>query len=119
MTYVSKERLYLDADGKVVKDGDPSASTLLVGAGGELDDPTAKRYKLKGGDVKTYDAAADHEDKHGGETDAQAADAHARMLAGEPDPDGPAVTGERGDVKATDAPPATKAVSRAPSNKGA
>ncbi len=102
MAYVSKERLYLDADGKVVKDGDEGARTLLVGEGGELDDVTAKRHKLSGGDkAEAYDAVADHEARHAGETDAEADAARARMLAG----------------KAATAPPATKAVSRAPDNK--
>jgi len=103
MAYVSKERLYLDADGKVVKEGDEKAATLLVAEGGELDDVTAKRYKLSGGEkAEAYDAVADHEARHAGETDAEAAAARDAMLTSE---------------KAAIAPPATKAVSRAPENK--
>jgi|GEM_PF-6818517 len=105
MDYVSKERLYLDADGKVVKEGDEGAATLLVAEGGKLDDVTAKRYKLSGGEkAEAYDAVADHESRHAGETDAEATAARDAMLRGE---------------KAAIAPPATKAVERAPANKGA
>jgi hypothetical protein len=46
MPYTAEERLYLDADGNVVKEGDPKAATLLVGAGGQLSDEDARRYGL-------------------------------------------------------------------------
>lgn len=36
MAYIATERLYLDKAGKVVKEGDPTKETLLVGAGGML-----------------------------------------------------------------------------------
>ena len=45
-TFVSDERLYLDADGKVVKDGDPSAASLLVAEGGTISADDAARYGL-------------------------------------------------------------------------
>lgn len=35
-TYTAEERLYLSADGKVVKAGDPSAASLLAGVGDEI-----------------------------------------------------------------------------------
>lgn len=44
---ISPERLYLTADKlSVVKEGDPLAAFLLVGAGCEIDVDTAKRYGL-------------------------------------------------------------------------
>lgn len=43
---ISRERLYLTSDGAVVREGDPRAVTLLVGAGGELADSEAQRYGL-------------------------------------------------------------------------
>lgn len=46
MPYKSDRRLFLDRDGKVVEDGDPTAAFLLVGAGGELDDDIAQQYGL-------------------------------------------------------------------------
>jgi hypothetical protein len=46
MPYRSEKRLYLTADGRVVEEGDPDAASLLVNAGGELDDATAERYGL-------------------------------------------------------------------------
>lgn len=103
MPFTSDRRLYLTADDEVVEDGDERAATLLVGAGGEVDDATAKRYglKLKGAAPEPYDAVADHEAKHGGETEAEADEARRRMLAGE---------------KAT-APTENKAVTKAPANK--
>lgn len=45
--FISDRRLYLTADDEVVEDGDPRAATLLVGEGGQVDDETVKRYKLK------------------------------------------------------------------------
>lgn len=44
--YTSNERLYLDADGKVVKADDPNRVSLLVAEGGVLDAATAKQYNL-------------------------------------------------------------------------
>jgi hypothetical protein len=46
MPYTADERLYLDANGNVVKEGDPNAATLLVGVGGQLSDEDARRYGL-------------------------------------------------------------------------
>lgn len=47
MPFTSDRRLYLDANDKVVEEGDESAVSLLVGEGGQVDDETAKRYGLK------------------------------------------------------------------------
>lgn len=117
MPYVATERLFLTADDRVVKEGDEAAVSLLVGEGGTLDDETAKKYKLKGGGdaPEVYDAVADHEAKHGGETDAEAEAKRQRMLEGQEDPDGPPVEGER-DEKAAKAK-ANKAVQNPPANK--
>lgn len=46
MPYKSDRRLFLDRDGKVVEDGDPTAAFLLVGEGGELEDAIAQQYGL-------------------------------------------------------------------------
>jgi hypothetical protein len=46
MPYTADKRLYLDADGNVVDEGDPRAATLLVGEGGQLSDEDAKKYGL-------------------------------------------------------------------------
>lgn len=44
--YVSPDRLYLTADGCVVKHGDPDAHSLLVPQGGRLSIQDAQRYGL-------------------------------------------------------------------------
>jgi hypothetical protein len=44
--HTSKERLYLDADGNVVKADDPNRLTLLVGAGGVIPMETALKHGL-------------------------------------------------------------------------
>lgn len=44
--YTATERLYLDAEGKVVKADDPNRTSLLVAAGGSLTDAEARRYGL-------------------------------------------------------------------------
>jgi hypothetical protein len=45
--YVTKERLWLNADkSKVVKDGDPEAAHLLASVGKTLDAETVERYGL-------------------------------------------------------------------------
>lgn len=101
MPFTSKHRLFLTADReRVVRAGDPEAAFLLVGAGGTVDDETVKRYGLADLDdaPAAYDAKADHEAKHGGETPAEAEAKRQAMLAGQSDPDGPAVAGERGDL---------------------
>lgn len=114
--FVSDKTYFLNADkSKVVAEDDPDASFLLVREGAAIDQAEADRYGLKLQAVEVYDAVADHAAKHGGET---AADANARrtaMLAGEPDPDGSAVEGERGE-KAR-AATENKAVAKAPANK--
>lgn len=46
MTWISDRRIYLTADDRVVEEGDPAATTLLVGVGGQLSDVDAKRYGL-------------------------------------------------------------------------
>lgn len=113
------ETLYMNADKtKLVKEGDPDAAFLFVRKGSAINDAESQRYgfKVSGSDVTVYDAIGDHEDKHGGETEAEAKQKRTAMLEGVPDPDGPAVEGERGE-KATAAAPNTKAVAKAPANK--
>lgn len=119
---IADKDYYANADGKLVSEAD--AHIVVARKGTAISEDTAQRYGIKGGtEAPVYDAVADHEAKHGGETDADAEAKRARMF--DPtkpgDPDGPPVAGERGDLdtKATDAPPDTKAVSRAPANKGA
>ena len=46
--YISKKRLYLDADGKVTDD-DSKGVSLLVGENGTLDEADAIKYGLEGG----------------------------------------------------------------------
>lgn len=40
------DNVYLDADGNVVKAGDPNAATLLVARGGALSEDDAQKYGL-------------------------------------------------------------------------
>jgi hypothetical protein len=44
--YIADRRLYLNKDGKVVEDGDPSKVSLLVGAGGSLSEARARELGL-------------------------------------------------------------------------
>jgi len=46
MAYVADRRLYLDADGKVVEEGDPNKRYLLVPAGGMLPEARARELGL-------------------------------------------------------------------------
>lgn len=106
---VADKDYYADADGKLVEADDPNAAFLVAREGTAVSDAAAKQYGLESLQVaETYDAVADHAVKHGRETEAQAADARQRMLAGQPDPDGEPVEGERGDAKAA-RPAANKA----------
>lgn len=110
MPVMASKTIYLTADGsRVVDEGDADAAFLLARAGTAIDDATAQQYGISGEQPPVYDAVADHAEKHGGATPAQAAAARQDMLAGVPDPDGPAVEGERADVKAQRAPSANKA----------
>src|SRR5215216_4592895 len=101
MAEVATVGAYYTADrSRVVGEGDPDAAYLLVNAGSSLDglsEADRKAYdNFAAGKVDTvqeYDAVADHAAKHGSETQAEADAAQQRMLAGEPDPDGPAVPG--------------------------
>ncbi len=43
---MANERLYLNGNGEVVKEGDPSRITLLVAKGGQLAAEVAERYGL-------------------------------------------------------------------------
>ncbi len=108
---VADKDYWADADGKLVTNED-DAATLVARKGTAISDAAATQYgldKLQAEPV--YDAVADHTEKHGGETDAQAREARQRMLSRTGgDDDGPAVKGER-------SAPATKAVTRAPDNK--
>jgi hypothetical protein len=44
--YIADRRLYLDKDGKVVEDGDPTKVSLLVGAGGMIPEEQARALGL-------------------------------------------------------------------------
>lgn len=119
---VAKEAIWLTADDQPVKAGDARAACLLVAAGLELSDDEIAQYKvgkLVADPAEAYDAVADHEAKHGGETPEQAAQARQRMLDGESDPDGPPAEGEHGNLddesKAAKARPNKAA--KAPENK--
>ena len=128
---VVNKTLYLNADQtKVVDEGSEDAVFLLARKGTYLDDALAQQHGISGTEPEVYDAVADHEAKHGGESDLEAERARAATLEGEDDPDGPAAPGERGkladpnadqapqgDVKATDTAPQTKARTKAPENK--
>lgn len=134
------ETLYMNADRtELVPEGHEDAAFLFVRKGSAINEAEAQRYgfDVQGVDAAEYDAVADHAAKHGGldpTTDLTEAERRQRMLSGVDDPDGPAAPGERGnlvladeegdgpaegDAKATDGPADTKAVRRAPSNKGA
>lgn len=49
--WTSDRRLWLDASGGVVEDGDPAAATLLVGADGQIDVAEAERLGLRKRDL--------------------------------------------------------------------
>lgn len=44
--YIADRRLYLDKDGKVVEEGDPTKESLLVGIGGILPEARARELGL-------------------------------------------------------------------------
>jgi hypothetical protein len=114
---VAKQTVYTNADrSELAEEGTPGA-LLLAREGAFISEVDAKQFKVKTDEDEVYDAVADHEAKHGGETEEQARAARQRMLEGQPDPDGPAVEGERSGVKAS-APKENKAVKNAPDNKG-
>ena len=56
--YVATERLYLDANGNVVKSDDPNRVSLLVAVGGKLSDGDARRYGLIDADEKAAEPKA-------------------------------------------------------------
>jgi hypothetical protein len=119
---IAKETLYYNADKtKLVKEGDAAAAFLFAREGTLIDESEAERigYTGKTQDAKAYDAVADHTEKHAGETPEEAKAKRQRMLSKTGgDDDGPAVEGERDDVKAKSAAaPETKAVKAAPENK--
>lgn len=76
MPFKSDKALYLNADKtEVVKEGDPDAAFLLVGAGSEIDDTDAAKYGLKSTSKSEDKAvAAPDEDKaaDAGDTPAKA-----------------------------------------------
>lgn len=72
--YTSKERLYLNSKGEVVKANDPDRQSLLVGAGGTLSMEDAERYGLTGGKNVAAAEAAQFERKPGPNDPAVAAD---------------------------------------------
>lgn len=111
---IATKDYYADADGKLV--GADKGTIIVARKGTVISDEVAERYGLKVQDTEVYDAVADHEEKHGNETDAEAQAKRTSMMEGVPDPDGPAVEGERGAKgrAATD----NKALAKAPANKG-
>lgn len=46
MPFTTKERIYVDKDGKVVAESDPNSASLLLAAGKEVSDEMAARYNL-------------------------------------------------------------------------
>ncbi len=108
---VADNDYWADADGKLVDEASDGA-TLVARKGTAISEASASQYgldKLQEGVV--YDAVADHEAKHAGETESEAREARQRMLSRTGgDDDGPPAKGER-------SAPATKAVTRAPENK--
>ena len=117
---VAKRTAFYNADkSKLVAEDSPDAAFLFVREGSAIrDNAEADRLGYTDfEDAALYDAVADHERKHGGETQQQADANRAAMLAGEPDPDGAPVEGER-DAKSVESSRATKAVTRS-ANKSA
>lgn len=116
---VAKRTAFYNADrSKLVAEDSPEASALFVREGTAVQD-AAEAERLGYTDfeeAQVYDAAADHLVKHGHETAAEAERARQRMFAGQPDPDGPPVEGERDEKSLADAK-GTKAVAKAPANK--
>lgn len=122
MPYTATRDLFLNADKtKVVEEDDPEAAYLLVNKGRTLQDKEYAGLDMprSGSATTAYDAKADHEAKHRGETNAEAKRKRAAMFDPnrDDDPDGPPAEGERSGVKAAKQPPETKAVTRAPSDK--
>jgi hypothetical protein len=105
MPKTATEDLWLNADrSKVVSGDSEEAAFLLARAGSPVSDADAERYGVKTDDTPVYDAVADHAEKHGGETDAQAAQRRDAMLSPTGgDDDGPAAEGERGKAAAPQA----------------
>lgn len=50
MPYKAEKRLYLNSDGKVVEEGDPSAASLLADEGDTIPLADARKYGLVGED---------------------------------------------------------------------
>lgn len=56
MAYFADRRLYLDKNGKVVEEGDPTKATLLVGVGGMIPEDRARALGLLEEKAKTEPA---------------------------------------------------------------
>lgn len=98
---IAKETVYLNQEQtETVDEGTEGAVFLLARAGTYVSEADAQRWGLEVDPDPVYDAVADHEAKHGGETDGQAQAKRQAMLAGQEDPDGPPVEGERGEKRA-------------------
>lgn len=52
MPAISKKSLYLDRDGDLVEETDPSVASLLVGAGGMLTDAQIEQYAIATDDLQ-------------------------------------------------------------------
>lgn len=103
MPFVSKERLYVDPDGTVLREDDlneRSVATLLVAAGVEVSDQDVERYGLRG---KRLVRRADEPDD---EPEAAAAEPEVAAVAPVDDDTGDTA------VKAVKQPEENKAVAR-------
>jgi hypothetical protein len=61
---IADRRLYLDAEGRLVEDGDPRAASLLVAPGQELPDAEAERLGVKPHAGPEPHAEADEDGPH-------------------------------------------------------
>ncbi len=115
---VSQKTVYTNAERTELADEGADGAVLLAREGAYISEADAKRHKISTEEAPIYDAVVDHAEKHQGESEREAAFRHDAMLSVTGgDDDGPAVDGERDDVKGARSAPATKAVSRAPDNK--
>lgn len=112
-SFISKERLYLDADGNVVDENDPNRATLLVGKGGTLSAEQAEKYGLSNLSEAPEPLSVEQNVEEGirqpGPNDPAEAERIATINAGQ-DPDADANAGASvTDAKAKSGPAANKA----------
>lgn len=67
---VADKDYWSDADGKLVDEA--AAAFLVARKGTAVSAETAERYGIKAKPVEAYDAVAEHESLHGGETEPEA-----------------------------------------------